>query len=322
MLRRSLFFVIALMGFSPAAHAAPTQQQLCESAMELASAKYAQCRLNAESKDTKKPDAMKLSDALGKCSQKLSDAFTKATDKYGVDCAATEPSSAFDAYLKQCSDNTTAAAGGAALPGVCGNGTIESPEACEVGNLNGKTCQTQGFAGGTLGCAAGCTLDTSGCWATRFVDNGNGTVTDNQTKLVWEKKTTAVGSGANLADPHDVDNTYSWGSNTAPYPPNGTAFTDFLARLNGSADGVCFAGQCDWRLPTLAELQGIVDCGAGSPCISGVFGPTVPGGGFYWSSSTHALSPQYAWDVYFGGGPGVADPKYFNFYVRAVRGGS
>jgi hypothetical protein len=46
----------------------------------------------------------------------------------------------------------------------------------------------------------------------RFVDNGDGTVTDNQTGLQWEKKTTAVGSVANLADPHDVDNAYTWGN--------------------------------------------------------------------------------------------------------------
>ena len=73
--------------------------------MELASAKYAQCRLNAESKDTKTPDPAKLAGALGKCSQKLSDAFGKATDKYGMPCAANEPSPAFDAYLTQYSDD-------------------------------------------------------------------------------------------------------------------------------------------------------------------------------------------------------------------------
>ena len=48
----------------------------------------------------------------------------------------------------------------------------------------------------------------------RFVDNGDGTVTDVDTGLMWEQKTTAVGSGVNLADPHDVDNTYTWSTGT------------------------------------------------------------------------------------------------------------
>lgn len=203
------------------------------------------------------------------------------------------------------------------VPAVCGNGTIESPETCEVGNLNGKTCQTQGFAGGTLGCATGCTLDTSGCWATRWVDHGDGTATDNETGLRWELKT-------DDSTVHDKDDTYTWGSTSAPYPPNGTAFTDFIARLNGSADGVCFTGKCDWRLPTIDELQGIVDvsapgCGSGAPCTT-IPGSTVPGG--YWSSSTYASNPQGAWDVFFYDGSVYAAGKFNVLYVRAVRGGS
>src|SRR5262245_48010939 len=43
--------------------------------------------------------------------------------------------------------------------------------------------------------------------AGRLTDNGNETITDSQTGLIWEKKTTAVGSGENLRDPRDVDNT-------------------------------------------------------------------------------------------------------------------
>lgn len=35
-------------------------------------------------------------------------------------------------------------------------------------------------------------------------------VFDTQTNLMWEKKTTAVGSGANVNDLHDVDNIYNW----------------------------------------------------------------------------------------------------------------
>lgn len=96
--------------------AAPSPAQLCESAMELASAKYAQCRLTAESKYAKTGDAAKRITALAKCSDKLADAFSKANLRYGSSCAATEPSPAFDAYLKQCSDDSVAAASGGTFP--------------------------------------------------------------------------------------------------------------------------------------------------------------------------------------------------------------
>lgn len=170
----------------------------------------------------------------------------------------------------------------------------------------------------------------------RFVDNGDGTVTDRQTGLQWEQKTTAVGSGVNSADPHDVDNRYNWGipnGCSSPGCPNGTVFTDFLGQLNSctSSDGTAvsfagFAGHCDWRLPTIQELQTILDlsaagCGSG-PCIDPVFGPTDAF--LYWSSTTVASSPGTAWVVGFpdgtvgktgkGGVPGLS--------VRAVRAGS
>jgi len=100
---------------------------------------------------------------------------------------------------------------------------------------------------------------------------------------------------------------------------DGAAFTSFLSALNGS----CLRGQCDWRLPTLVELQTILSdpfpC-ATSPCIDqGKFGPTVAGD--CWSSTTIATNPEAAWLVYFGDGVVFNGSKPFTNYVRAVRGG-
>jgi hypothetical protein len=166
---------------------------------------------------------------------------------------------------------------------------------------------------------------------TRFLDNGDGTVTDTQTGLQWEQKTTVVGSGNNPADPHDVDNTYTWSIVLAGEVPDGTLFTDFLHQLNSCStnDGTAlidagFAGHCDWRLPTIQELKTIVDltapgCGIGSPCIDPVFGPTVP---FHsWSGTTRASNPADAWTVLFN--VGSTDTEFKSngnaLPVRAVR---
>lgn len=46
---------------------------------------------------------------------------------------------------------------------VCGDGVIEGGEECEGDNLNGETCESLGYAGGTLTCDIACSFDTSGC---------------------------------------------------------------------------------------------------------------------------------------------------------------
>lgn len=161
----------------------------------------------------------------------------------------------------------------------------------------------------------------------RFVDNDDGTVTDRQTGLQWEKKT-ALDGAADASNPHDADNVYTWTAGSTA--PDGTAYTDFLVRLNGaSADGVtlsgCFADHCDWRLPTVVELAGIVDtdvagCGSGSPCIPSTFGPTVAN--HHWTATSETVPPDFAWLITFLSGLVDEDPKTATAYVRAVRGGS
>jgi hypothetical protein len=175
----------------------------------------------------------------------------------------------------------------------------------------------------------------------RFEDCGNGTVADHQTGLQWEKKTGTVGSQidcetAGCPDPHVVNNEYQW-SNTAP-DPDGGAFTDFLARLNGEFDPDaatgCFADLCDWQLPKISELQTILigaDAAPGqattcpsAPCIdpdfAAVGGPTGSDG--YWSASTNYPFPLDAWRADFRLGTVGSIIKSTDQYVRAVRAGS
>jgi hypothetical protein len=157
--------------------------------------------------------------------------------------------------------------------------------------------------------------------ACRYIDDGDGTVSDLNTLLIWEKKTVD-------GSVHDVDNRYTWSVEDGT-APKGTAFTDFLGRLNNctSSDGSTvtgpFTGRCDWRLPTVAELQTIVNC-AFSPCIDPIFGPTaspVATAAPYWTSTTN-VTGFGAWIVVFSNGDvspgGVKDDIS---QVRAVRGG-
>jgi hypothetical protein len=141
--------------------------------------------------------------------------------------------------------------------------------------------------------------------ACRFGVNGDGTVTDYDTGLQWEQKTTD-------GSVHDVSIFYTW-SSASPTQPDGTAFTVFLAALNNSMshDGRtisgCFAGHCDWRIPTLEDAaRGI----APEPVA-----PQSDDTG-YWSSTTTADSPDVAWQL-FGGEDGF--PKSAPRYVVAVR---
>jgi hypothetical protein len=207
---------------------------------------------------------------------------------------------------------------------VCGNGVIED---CDAGDNGGATCVTEGFEGGTIGCSF-CVFDTKGCYVTRF-DASGPTIIDLQTGLEWEKKTGANGT-VNYADPHDVDNDYTWcaGSgltcNDAGAPLDGTIATDFLAKLNGTSDGMCYQNHCDWRLPTLEELQSIAlapaDCAA-APCVAdAVLLPMRPN--YYWSSTSYLFNANIAWLVNFQDGMSSASYKPSKSYVRAVRSGT
>jgi uncharacterized protein DUF1566 len=124
-----------------------------------------------------------------------------------------------------------------------------------------------------------------------YRDNGDGTVTDDSTGLMWEKKNYHPDG---THDVHDMNYIYSWSQTGTE--KDGTAFTLFLKLLNDQD----FANHSDWRLPTKQELLSIVDRWF-SPAVNAIFGPTY--NWYYWATDTSDDNPGYAWMVCFANLP-------------------
>jgi len=149
----------------------------------------------------------------------------------------------------------------------------------------------------------------------RFVDCGNGTVTDQVTDLIWLKDASCLGT-SNYAGTNTVAAAIGDGTDPA------CNLTD------GSSPG-------DWRLPTRDEWQAIVDqaisngcsapyvpdvvgtgcCGTGTCAFSGLLS------GIYWSATTFASNPSFAWGASLVGGSVASGDKTNVLWVLPVRGG-
>lgn len=125
-----------------------------------------------------------------------------------------------------------------------------------------------------------------------YVDNGDGTVTDTATGLMWQQADDGLDK-------------------------NWQEALFYCETLD-------FAGKTDWRLPDIRELQSIVDETLYNPAINPIFNCL---GGAYWSASSHVYSPdsspEEAWHVFIRVGNSISNSKTHSFFWRAlcVRGG-
>jgi len=118
----------------------------------------------------------------------------------------------------------------------------------------------------------------------RFIDNGDGTILDMETSLMWPKE----GSDKEMN------------------------FKD--------ADKYCkdfnLAGHKDWRLPTIKELISIIDYEKYNPAIDPVFKCKSS---WYWSGSVCTFGTDGAWIVGFNHGGVSWGCRSYSYFVRPVR---
>ena len=121
-----------------------------------------------------------------------------------------------------------------------------------------------------------------------FVNNGDGTVTDTSTGLMWQQ-------GA-------LGNRMTW------------------EEALSYCEALLLAEHVDWRLPNRRELQSIIAYEAYNPAIDPDYFPDTVSSG-YWSSTTRTDNTSRGWTYSFGDGSDYGRSKTNSYYVRAVRAG-
>ena len=130
-----------------------------------------------------------------------------------------------------------------------------------------------------------------------YKNNGDGTITDNVTSLMWQMD-------------HD-GLLYNWFEATGTFDAiNNPGTTDVCGELT-------LGGYTNWRLPERRELESIVDYGVVNPAIDTDYFPNT--GIFnYWSSTEHDSTA--AWYGKFADGSIKQGDKTTRIHLRCVRG--
>ena len=120
--------------------------------------------------------------------------------------------------------------------------------------------------------------------AISYSDNGDGTVTDGNTGLIWQQQDDGTERNWNVA--------------------------------NSYCNALSLGGQSDWRLPTDKELMSIAHFGTNTSIYSTFFLNTQSS--YYWTLTTWVNNTTFVWNV--DNGYVDINSKTGSNYVRCVRG--
>lgn len=137
----------------------------------------------------------------------------------------------------------------------------------------------------------------------QLIDNGDGTVTDTKTGLMWKQCLEGLsGDCSGIAD------TFTW--------------QQALLQPGTVNDTGGFAGYTDWRLPNIQELNSLVEEQCSGPAINLTYFPNTPAS-HVWSGSPDAdnsnVTWNSAWNVNFNFGHSGSYNRTDSYAVRLVR---
>lgn len=306
----ALFF-----GATPAI-AGPTPEEKCQGGKNQAAGKYADCTAKAENTYVATGDVAKYTAALAKCETNMFASWDKL-EAAAAAAATTCPSMGDEApiadFVDACVQSIAIAVAGGPLgpdPLTCASdlATCQAQPPAAPLKTGRITCHDDG--GFVIPCAGtGQDGESQKGIPRDFTDNGDGTISDHATGLMWEK---LVDDGSI----HDADNTYQWND----------AFVSKIGALNTDN----FAGHDDWRMPNQFELYSLVNLAAANPAVYSPFhNACLPGctaatcactrAGGFWASDPYQGNLQAVWTVNFNDAfTGVTSRSSF-IYIRAVR---
>ncbi len=138
----------------------------------------------------------------------------------------------------------------------------------------------------------------------RFTDNGDGTVSDNLTGLVWLKDADCTDAAGGIDRPGGL---LDW--------PSALAWSNALSSGKCGLSDDSAAG--DWRLPNINELRSLVDYSRHDPSLPSGHPFSNVRSTWYWSSTSNPAYTGGAFTVGFSRGSIHTSVK-----VRPVDGGS